>query len=273
MELQGKWDINLILVCANPYELQRYLIQLKSIIQENLHEMDILIINKQRFLQRFFFLDGLNIVPAKTYKRDGSFQQDFPKQISIRGFVKLDDLDLDILELIRDDCRLSFEQIASSLHKSAQMIKYRMYRMIKQNVIAAFAPIIDYSKIGYEKHILFMELKGDLQRRRQLFLHIKGNVHAYDYMTSVNKWDLIVSIITKKDSPILDKINSDLLENFGDIFIDYEVLRVVNEPKYEFFLCHFKRFYKEEFKDSIKRLDFAGFTEHDVYLNKQLPFL
>lgn len=261
MELQGRWDFSLSIVCINVFELRKYIDIIKQILTEHLYEMDVLIINKHRFLQKYYFLEGLNIKSTKVYKNDSSFQLELLNRKYYRGLVKLDDLDLHIIEIIKNNCRLSFEEIGKLLNKEPQSIKYRMRRMVQLNVLAESIPVINYSKIGYEKYILLLELKGNVERKKQLFTFMKNVPYAYEYMTSINSWDIIITLHVKKGSNTFERFNTELIDKFGDVLLNCEVLHVTQEHKYEFIPGNFIKFYTQELKENLNKRDFDEFTE------------
>jgi len=262
MRFQGRWDLGLVLICVNIFELKNHINPIKNLMIDNIQDFEVNIINKQRLLQQFFFLESLEITPAKKYPNDGSLQADFPKKFIYDSSFKLTNLDLDILEIVANNCRLSFEEIAFKTKKDSQQIKYRMRRLVKNNIISKFFPVVDYKKMGYEKYMYFLKLKGtNLKKQKELFLYIKSNNFAFDYMVSINNWDLILTFYSKYGSHTFDEINSNILNNYGDIIYNSEILKILDEPKYESLQNNFSNFYKNELNDLINQRDFCQITD------------
>lgn len=62
----------------------------------------------------------------------------------------LDIIDIQILELLRENARQSLTDIASQLNMTPAAVKYRIQRLIESGIIYKFTIVIDRKKIGYE---------------------------------------------------------------------------------------------------------------------------
>jgi Lrp/AsnC family transcriptional regulator for asnA, asnC and gidA len=60
-----------------------------------------------------------------------------------------DDLDLQIINLLQEDCRLSFSKIASKLGISAGTVFNHVKNLEKKGVLKSYAAIVDLAKLGY----------------------------------------------------------------------------------------------------------------------------
>jgi len=63
--------------------------------------------------------------------------------------MKLDEIDLAIIEMLKKDARTSFRGIARKLEVSPDTISNRYERLIEQGIILGSTVVIDPSKIGY----------------------------------------------------------------------------------------------------------------------------
>ena len=63
--------------------------------------------------------------------------------------MKLDEIDLTILEILKEDARTSFREIARKLGVSPDTISNRYEKLIELGVIIGSTVVIDPSKIGY----------------------------------------------------------------------------------------------------------------------------
>ena len=63
--------------------------------------------------------------------------------------MKLDKIDIAILEMLKKDARTSFREIARTLKVSPDTISNRFERLIKEGIIINSTVVIDPSKIGY----------------------------------------------------------------------------------------------------------------------------
>jgi Lrp/AsnC family leucine-responsive transcriptional regulator len=70
----------------------------------------------------------------------------------------LDGTDLEILELLRQDARRTFADIAARVSLSAPAVKRRVGRLEREGVIAGYTTVVDHGKLGRELEA-FTELR------------------------------------------------------------------------------------------------------------------
>ena len=62
--------------------------------------------------------------------------------------MAVDNVDLEILRLLQEDCRISLRELARRLRLSPATIHNRITKLKRLGVIRGFAPLLDYSKVG-----------------------------------------------------------------------------------------------------------------------------
>lgn len=60
----------------------------------------------------------------------------------------VDELDLKILKILQDDCRISLEQIAKTLGVPKSTIYYRIKRLEEEGIIEGYYAKINFAKLG-----------------------------------------------------------------------------------------------------------------------------
>ena len=68
--------------------------------------------------------------------------------------VKIDGIDREIINLILDNSKLSFRQIAQKIGVSVTTVMNRIRAMEKEGVIKKYSAQIDYEKLGYEFDVI-----------------------------------------------------------------------------------------------------------------------
>lgn len=63
--------------------------------------------------------------------------------------MKMDEIDIAIIDILKNDARKSFREIARALKVSPDTISKRYERLIQQGIIIGSTVVIDPSKIGY----------------------------------------------------------------------------------------------------------------------------
>ena len=63
--------------------------------------------------------------------------------------MRLEPLDLKIIEALRKDGRASFRKVAAHLGVSTTTVSHRVQNLLDSGLIKSFKPILDYGKLGY----------------------------------------------------------------------------------------------------------------------------
>src|SRR3990170_6794506 len=106
----------------------------------------------------------------------------------------VDDLDLQILNLLQQDCRLSFNKIASKLGISAGTAYYRTKHMENNGVLKGYTAILDSVKLGYNlTTVILIQTEGGHLTEVENELAKTSNVIAVYDITG----DFDIAVITK----------------------------------------------------------------------------
>ena len=65
-----------------------------------------------------------------------------------------DDTDKTILNIMLENSRLSYRQIAKRTGVSVATVMHRMQRLVKEGLIKKYTTILDYEKLGYDVEVL-----------------------------------------------------------------------------------------------------------------------
>ena len=64
-----------------------------------------------------------------------------------------------LFELLQN-CRQSLSKIAKSVRLPQQTVGYRIKKLEDAKIIKKYAINVDYSKLGYSRHSLYLDVKG-----------------------------------------------------------------------------------------------------------------
>jgi Lrp/AsnC family transcriptional regulator for asnA, asnC and gidA len=105
--------------------------------------------------------------------------------------LKIDSVDLKILELLSKDARASFRDIAKALRVSASTVFLRVRKMEESGVLRGFAPLIDLEKLGYGITVsISVKVRGGkLEEVEKELSELPEVVAVYDI---TGEWDALV---------------------------------------------------------------------------------
>jgi len=75
--------------------------------------------------------------------------------------VEIDEIDQQIVALLRENARRSFQDIGSRVSLSAPAVKRRVDRMEERGVIRGYTAVLDHSALGWSTHaVVFLFCEG-----------------------------------------------------------------------------------------------------------------
>ena len=94
----------------------------------------------------------------------------------------MDNVDLQIINLLQEDCRLSFSKIANKLGISAGTAFNHVKSLEKNGILKNYAAVVDSSKLGYTitAIVLIQVESGHLQEVENEIAHTANVTAVYD---------------------------------------------------------------------------------------------
>ena len=124
--------------------------------------------------------------------------------------IKLDEIDIKILDLLNIDGRMSYRKISRELDVSVGTIHNRIDKFVKSGIIKKFVPQIDHSKLGYKlTTIIGVRVKGGVLRNWENKTAYNKNVLGIYDVTG--EFDAIL-LAKFKDTTELDSFIKELLK-------------------------------------------------------------
>lgn len=88
-----------------------------------------------------------NVIANKVF--DEKFQKDKDFEVIKHGqILQIDDKDKEIINLLEDDARVQYKEIASKINVSSDTVKYRIDRMKEQGILEGITPVLNFNKLG-----------------------------------------------------------------------------------------------------------------------------
>ena len=126
--------------------------------------------------------------------------------VGVGESVKLDKMDMDILNIISDNARIPLIDIASKLKTSSQTINYRIQNLTKQGVIQGFRVAVDISKLDIQYYKVDIYLK-EHSVRNKIIDFIKTNSSVGFIATSAGVSDLEIEFFIKDTVELNEEMN------------------------------------------------------------------
>jgi len=86
-----------------------------------------------------------------------------PFDLLSQVYLRMDQLDRDIIRLLQRDSRLSFTRIARELQKPDTTVHFRMRKLVRDKIVARFSALVRPEALGYGVACLFrIEIGGHI---------------------------------------------------------------------------------------------------------------
>lgn len=136
----------------------------------------------------------------------------------------MDHIDRKIIDLLKDNSRLTNKEIGQEIHMTGQAVGLRINKLIDDRVIKKYTIDVDDVKLGnhISAVIKIIMISHDHRKIKSLIQEEEGIVNAYK-VSSDGCYSLKVSV---KDNQALD----DLLEKIN-VFANYQLAMIVTQLK------------------------------------------
>ena len=218
----GYWDLTIGINCESNQEFDKVYKQIVSGKQKNIKDK---LITSQVEGSYFNtgFLHGKNNLEFQT--------------IAYQDKVNLDEIDLQILNLLAKNCRMSLLDLSEKVKLSPNAVKYRIKQLEEKKVIFGYKTKINYEKLGYLHFRVFIHVNNFT---KELYDKIKNYLKTLEGTESISRYighaDIDFRCYTKNlfelyqlISKIRDKFVKEIIEMDSMPIFGWERIRYYKE--------------------------------------------
>ena len=163
-------------------------------------------------------------------------KQSRDKSILFRNIAKmeLNAKDKQILQLIKNNSRISYEQIGRQVGLTRNAVKNRIKNLEEKGIIVSYMMIVDFEhfdKLSYKIFVKYDNSKIDDEIK--LFSYLKSVPGILSTAKHLGKWDLDIEI-QSKNLRDLQKFVINLRNKF-EIIENYEIIQIIEDYGIDFF--------------------------------------
>lgn len=128
--------------------------------------------------------------------------------------IKIDKKDRRIIYELEDNCRRSLNEIAKKVGLSKQALSYRIERLVCKGAIIQFIANIDYSKLGYVNHEVWLQFNEITKEQKENFIgFLKTHPNIRWLASCGGKFDCAMAIMSE-DVISFSEILNDILGRY-----------------------------------------------------------
>ena len=220
-DLEGNYDITFILYIRNQLELQEFMDELFNKYNKYIMKKNVSINLNAEFFNRDYLINKERVASKKvSYK-------------SYKEVIELGEIDEKICKALCKDSRINSIELAKEIKVSSDTILQRLKKLRKEGVILGFNIILNQEKINqlHYKILLYLNNSGSEEK---LLSSIRLNNRVIAIVKKLAEWDYEVDLEVENVNQ-LKEFTMSLSNEFSNVIRDYELLRIINMPKYTFY--------------------------------------
>lgn len=221
MEYHGTWDLEWVLIAKSLKEFDSTLIDLTNDFKDVIVRKD-----KLTIIKGFKSIQ----LPGIIYKESSYYLKRIAKKSKKR--IKVDEIDIKILNALSRNARASTYGIAETLNLSSDAISYRIKKMVSGGVIYGFTILTNLSAIDYHWYTFCINVKTfDINNDMKFREFISSNPYVLRAVKVLGDWDLLVYIAADTTEAFHTTFKQ-IQEKFVDIISDYQIWVAYKEHVY-----------------------------------------
>lgn len=179
----GTYDLGVVVVCSDMPELNDFLLDFNQKFSKEISRRTILTLVEGSALPRKYLLD------TKKKEEEHLFSHRQNEE------VRLDKTDETIINLLKNDARISTIDIALKTKKDIDTIRKRIKQLIKRGIITKFRLILNEEKIGRINYKLLITY-GNIDAKNEAVLKMFCETHplVVYFNKVIGEWDYEIDI-------------------------------------------------------------------------------
>ncbi|MEX0920460.1 MAG: Lrp/AsnC family transcriptional regulator [Candidatus Pacearchaeota archaeon] len=221
--LEGNYDIAFILYMKNQLELQKFVKILYEKFSKSIMRKTLSINLNAEFFNRDYLVNK-----KRTLIKKNSYE-------SYDKFLKLDATDKKICSLLGKDARMSSVEISNKISISADSVSRRIKNLEKEGVIQGYTLVMNQDKMEQSHYKILLHLNNiSKEKEDQMISVIRFNNKVIAIVKVLADWDYEIDLEVENIN-LMKEFTMELTNKFSEIIRDYESIRVINMPKYNFY--------------------------------------
>ncbi|MBI2129094.1 Lrp/AsnC family transcriptional regulator [Candidatus Woesearchaeota archaeon] len=181
------------------------------------------------------FSKGMIFGPIK-HIGDSSFMKELQhlKIDYVQTPVNLDEKDLQIISLLSNNSALQLKQAEEKIRISGDSVKYRIKKLIEQNVIIGFFPIINLSMLGYHTHGILIELNNlAFEEKNKILNYLAAHPDVIFCLKTTGQYEIAINVSVTNNLHLNAFIN-ELKQKFPEQINTIDIFLIIRDYKIAF---------------------------------------
>src|SRR3989344_271865 len=148
---------------------------------------------------------------------------------------ELDELNVDILIQLSENCRQNNQEIAKKLGVTYHTVKNRIHVLEKKKIIQSHRILINLQKVNRKFYKTLISLNNPAKEEEKRLYTFCSQFNFVVYLVEVlGQWQLEIETEVENQEEFTELLRQ-IRNNFSELILDYEILQVTKEHKLNYF--------------------------------------
>lgn len=222
IECGGRWDLIVNFMAQNIIHYDKLLKNFKNRFPEQIQNCDVLTTLEVLYFGRNYFTKTSRSLKLPSF--GGEWKTE-----------KIDKKNLEILNLMSENARMSAVEISAKLNISPNTIILRIKEMKRKEIIQGFKPLLHLENTLYEEYKALVKLHNITENKeREIINNLKDNFNVVGVVRIIGLWDFEIEFGTETKHEMLELTRA-FRDKFKEVIKDIEIVPLFHEYRYNFF--------------------------------------
>lgn len=219
-QIRGRWDLAVSILAKSNFEFGKILSKFMNQYSRFILEKDVLLTEYSPVYAREY----LN----QTQKKE--FVYGIPSKL-----YELDENDEKIIKELSNNARINIIDLAEKTGLTRDIINYRLKKLIKDKIIIQYRCYLNLQNLGINHYkIIFRTKNFNQEIEKEIKDYVTQHKKATQFLKLIGSWDLEIEFETENEDELY-KILTDVRKRFSGIIRDFDILRITETYKYDYF--------------------------------------
>ncbi len=219
-QIRGRWDLAVSILAKSNFEFGKTLRKFMDKYSKFILEKDVLLTEYSPIYAREYL----------TETKPSEFIYGLPSKI-----YYLDETDKKILKELSKNARINIVDLSQKTKLSRDIINYRLKKLTKEKVISQYRSYLNLHNLGVNHYKIIFRTKNFSEKsEKEIKSYISQHKKATQFLKLIGSWDLEIEFETENEDELY-KILNDIRKKFSEIIRDFDILRITQTYKYDYF--------------------------------------
>ena len=219
-QIRGRWDLAVSIIAKSNFEFGKILSRFMNKFSKFILEKDVLLTEYSPIYAREYL----------TETKPSEFIYGVPTKI-----YKLGETDEKILKILSTNARINIIDLAEKTKLTRDIVNYHLKKLTKEGIIKQYRCYPNLQNLGINHYkIIFRTKNFDEKSEKEIKDYVTQHKKATQFLKLIGSWDLEIEFETE-DEDELYKILIDIRKKFSKIIRDFDILRITETFKYNYF--------------------------------------